>query len=296
MTRTHWFPLATIMSTVIPFAEPPWLDNLPSPLYTESHKKWQKHCRAFFEENLLNNAMEWDRAGDVPPEVYGAFARANMLIPNLPTPLPVKWLKKVGIESIGPVKIEDFDYNHIAIYCSELARCGVAGPPSAVTAGFRYGIPPILHYANQALQERILPDLLLGRKRICIAITEPDAGSDVANVSTTAVKTKDGRHYIVNGSKKWITNGIWSDFATMCVRTSKAPGAAGLSVLLVPLRGHQGVSMRRMKVSGQASSGTTFIELDDVKVPVENLIGTEGQGMKYLMVWPPQVNRCESVS
>lgn len=79
-----------------------------------------------------------------------------------------------------------------------------------------------------------------------------------------------------------ITNGIWSDYATMAVRTG-GPGAAGLSMLLVPLKGAPGVTMRRLKVAGQISAGTTFIELDDVKVPLENLIGTEGHGMRYVM-------------
>lgn len=79
-----------------------------------------------------------------------------------------------------------------------------------------------------------------------------------------------------------ITNGIWSDYTTMAVRTG-GPGAAGLSLLVVPLKGHPGVTMRRLKVSGQITGGTTFIELDDVKVPVENLIGREGEGMRYIM-------------
>lgn len=211
-----------------------------------------------------------------------------MLIPNLPAPLPVDWLKKLGIQTIGPIKVEDLDYIHIAIYVSELKRCGLNGPSSGITAGFRYGVPPLLKFAGHKLQEKVLPDLLLGRKRICIAITEPDAGSDVANVQTTALKSEDGEHFIVNGSKKWITNGIWSDYATMCVRTGSVDsGAAGLSVLLVPLRNTKGVTMRRMKVSGAPSSGTTYIELDDVKVPVENLIGKEGQGMRYIMACGP---------
>lgn len=79
-----------------------------------------------------------------------------------------------------------------------------------------------------------------------------------------------------------ITNGVWSDCATMAVRTS-GPGPSGLSLLIVPLKDYPGVSMRRLKVAGQISAGTTFIELDDVKVPVENLIGTEGMGMRYVM-------------
>lgn len=79
-----------------------------------------------------------------------------------------------------------------------------------------------------------------------------------------------------------ITNGLWSDYGTMAVRTG-GPGPAGLSLLLVPLLNYPGVTMRRIKVQGQTAAGTTFIELDDVKVPVENLIGVEGQGMKYIM-------------
>jgi acyl-CoA dehydrogenase len=79
-----------------------------------------------------------------------------------------------------------------------------------------------------------------------------------------------------------ITNGFWADYSSMAVRTG-GPGAGGISMLVVPLKGYPGVTMRRLKVAGQISAGTTFIELDDVKVPVENLIGQEGQGMKYIM-------------
>ncbi len=144
------------------------------------------------------------------------------------------------------------------------------------------GIPPIIKFGSKALHEKFLPDLLPGKKRACIAITEPGAGSDVANIATTATKSADGKHYIVNGTKKWITNGFWSDYAAMAVRTG-GPGAAGLSLIVCPLKGYPGVTMRRLKVAGQVSAGTTFIELDDVKVPVENLIGEEGQGMRYVM-------------
>jgi len=163
-----------------------------------------------------------------------------------------------------------------------MARSGLAGPSSSLTTGISFGVPPILKFGNRQLQERFLPKLLTGKKRTCIAITEPGAGSDVANIATTAAKTPDGKHYIVNGTKKWITNGIWAEYSSMAVRTG-GPGPTGLSMLVVPLKGYPGVSMRRLKVGGQASAGTTFIELDDVKVPVENLIGEEGMGMKYVM-------------
>ena len=163
-----------------------------------------------------------------------------------------------------------------------MARSGLAGPSGSLITGISFGVPPILKFGNRQLQERFLPELLTGKKRTCIAITEPGAGSDVANIATTAVKTPDGKHYIVNGAKKWITNGIWAEYSSMAVRTG-GPGPTGLSILVVPLKGYPGVSMRRLKVGGQASAGTTFIELDDVKVPVENLIGEEGMGMKYIM-------------
>ncbi|KAI4126069.1 MAG: hypothetical protein LQ338_003957 [Usnochroma carphineum] len=163
-----------------------------------------------------------------------------------------------------------------------MSRSGLTGPSASLTTGYSFAIPPILKFGSRHLQDRFLPDLLRGKKRICIAITEPDAGSDVAGIQTTARKTKDGTHYIVNGTKKWITNGIWSSYATMAIRTG-GHGPSGLSLLLVPLLNHPGVSMRPIKVAGHLTSGTTFIELDDVRVPCENLIGEEGQGMKYIM-------------
>jgi acyl-CoA dehydrogenase len=181
------------------------------------------------------------------------------------------------------LKVEDFDYTHASIYVSEMLRSGLNGPVSSICTGVAYGTPPLLKFASKELQERIVPDILLGKKRICIAISEPDAGSDVANIQTTAKKTADGNSYIVNGTKKWITNGIWSDYASMCVRTG-GKGASGLSMLLVPLKGQKGVSMRRISVSGQKCAGTTFIELDDVEVPANNLIGEEGSGMKFVML------------
>ena len=84
-----------------------------------------------------------------------------------------------------------------------MARTGSLGPSGAVTTGIAFGVPPILKFGDQQLQERFLPDLLTGKKRICIAITEPEAGSDVSNIATTAVRSQDGKHFIVNGTKKW---------------------------------------------------------------------------------------------
>ncbi|KAL4966998.1 acyl-CoA dehydrogenase family protein [Aspergillus stella-maris] len=268
--------------STVPFAEPPYLRGLPSPYYSDGHRQFQKKCRDFLYENLLKHAMEWEKEGTVPEHVFKDFCKNNMLLPNLPAPLPVDWLKRLGIHDILGVKVEEWDYLHTGIYTDELARSGLSGPGGSLNAGFAFGIPPIIKYGSKQLQERFLPDLLTGRARCCIAITEPDAGSDVANITTTATKSDDGKYYILNGNKKWITNGIWSEYGTMAVRTG-GPGAAGLSLMVVPLKSYPGVSMQRLKVAGQITGGTTFIELDDVKVPVENLIGREGEGMRLVM-------------
>lgn len=267
----------------VPFSEPPWLMGLPSPYYGPSHRRFQRACREYISKNFTQYAMEWEKAENVPEDVYYKFAKDRMLVPNLPAPLPVDWLKKIGIHELpGGVKVEEFDYMHSLIYGTEMTRSGLMGPVSAVCVGISYGCPPIIKFGSRSLQERFLPDILTGKKRICIAITEPDAGSDVANIQTTAERRGD--KYIVNGSKKWITNGIWSDYAATAVRTgSPDSGAAGISLLVVPLKGHKGVSMRRLKVSGAKAGGTTYIELDDVEVPAANLIGDEGKGMAYIM-------------
>lgn len=107
-------------------------------------------------------------------------------------------------------------------------------------------------------------------------LTCVDAGSDVANLTCEAKLSDDGKHYIVNGEKKWITNGVWSEYFTTAVRTG-GEGMNGISVLLIE-RSAGGVSTRKMDCQGVWSSGTTYITFEDVKVPVENLIGKENQG------------------
>lgn len=269
-----------------PFSEPPYLIGLPSPYYTLSHHNWQKACRAFLDKHFHSHALEWESEGDVPLHVFDTFAAHNVIIANLPAPLPVEWLKKAGIDNIlGSVKVEEWDYFHTAIFADEMSRCGLAGPSGAINTGLTYGLPPIINFASQALKERVLPDLLLGKTRTCIAITEPGAGSDVANISTTASMSADKSTYVVNGTKKWISNALWADYATMAVRTG-VKGPSGLSLLLVPLiegRKAGTIKMERLKTTGLISAGTTLIEMKGMQVPVENLIGEEGHGMKYIM-------------
>ena len=109
-------------TSLIPFADPPWINGLPSPYYTESHRKWQRACRACIEEHLLTNALEWDTATELPPHVFQTFAKHHMFLPALPPPLPVDWLQKLGIRELpGGLKVEDFDYMHMAIYTDEVS-------------------------------------------------------------------------------------------------------------------------------------------------------------------------------
>ncbi|KAF4124626.1 hypothetical protein GMORB2_5292 [Geosmithia morbida] len=271
---------------IVPLSEPPWLNGSPSPYYDSSHHRLQSACRDFIGRNLNRHALEWETAEDVPAHVYADFARGNFILPALPCPLPVEWLRRVGVTRMpGDIPVEEWTSVHGMIYADEMSRAGLAGPSGAITAGMAFGVPPLVHFASRQLQERYLPDLLLGKTRTCIAITEPEAGSDVANITTTAQISPCGRSYVVNGAKKWITNGMWADVAVTAVRTGDPDsGAKGISLLVVPLgEDHKGVSRRRIKVGGQVSAGTTYIEFDDVHVPRENLVGEEGQGMRYIM-------------
>lgn len=126
------------------------------------------------------------------------------------------------------------------------------------------------------LREKILKEVITGQKKICLAITEAFAGSDVAGLKTTAEKTPDGKHYIINGTKKWITNGMFSDYFVVGCRTPK-----GFSVFLVP-RG-EGVETTLIKTSYSTVAGTAFIQFDNVKVPAENLLGPEHKGFIVIM-------------
>jgi len=140
-------------------------------------------------------------------------------------------------------------------------------------------LPPIVKYGSDYLKNLVVKDVYTGKKHICLCISEPTAGSDVANIKTSA--KKEGDFYIVNGTKKWITGGLYGDFFTMAVRTG-GPGMSGISLLLLE-KNMPGITIRKMETQFDNSHNTTFITLEDVKVPVKNLIGNENQGFMLLM-------------
>jgi alkylation response protein AidB-like acyl-CoA dehydrogenase len=173
----------------------------------------------------------------------------------------------------------EWDGFHDLIVVDELARCGYLGVIWALSCGNSIGAPPLVNYGTHEQKIKFLPDVVAGKSRFCLGVTEPDAGSDVAGITTTA--ERHGNFYRVNGCKKWITNGIFADYCTAAVRTG-GPGRGGISALIIPLK-TKGVTCRKINNSGVQASGSTFIEFDEVDVPVSNLLGKENEGFNIIM-------------
>jgi alkylation response protein AidB-like acyl-CoA dehydrogenase len=123
--------------------------------------------------------------------------------------------KHLEVPYPGNVPADKWDNFHEFIVCDELSRCGSGGALWGLIGGLGIGLPPVVNFASDYLKDKVIKDCLAGRKNICLAITEPSAGSDVANLKTEAKKSPCGKYYILNGEKKWITNGIFSDFFTV---------------------------------------------------------------------------------
>ncbi|KAK0725437.1 acyl-CoA dehydrogenase/oxidase [Lasiosphaeris hirsuta] len=261
----------------IPFGDPSWYQSYHSPYFNETHAALRTEVREWVDKEIQPFVAEWDEKKEVPAAIYKEMGRRGYLAGLLGT----HYQKQYVSNPIELVPTEKWDLFHEMLITDELSRTGSGGFVWNVIGGFGIGCPPLVKFGKKPLLDRILPGILNGDKRICLAITEPDAGSDVANLSCEAKLSEDGKHYIVNGEKKWITNGIWSDYFTTAVRTG-GPGMNGVSLLLIE-RSFGGVSTRRMDCQGVWSSGTTYITFEDVKVPVENLLGKENAGFRVIM-------------
>lgn len=263
---------------MVPYGDAAWYQGYRSPYYGETHVALRNEVRGWVEENVSPYVDEWDQTGEIDPTLYKRFADQGYLpalvgLKKFPTEYTDKRIKSVPAEKVDPF--------HELIITEEVSRAGSGAVVWNLMGGFSIGIPPIFKYANESLKKRILPQILSGDKRICLCITSAEAGSDVANLDATAELTSDGKHYIVNGTKKWITNGVYSDYFTVAVRTG-GDGMKGISMILIE-REMGGVTTRKMETQGMRGSGSTFIEFDDVKVPVENLLGKENDGFKVIM-------------
>lgn len=237
----------------------------PSPFLGETHRQWRDALRKFVERELMPFAAEWDEAGAVPREVFlkaGAFGLVGAGYP----------------EEYGGWR-EGYDRFHGIVTSEELARIGAGGVTAALMV-HGIGLPPILARGSDEMKARIAPLVLKGEKQISLAITEPDAGSDVANIATRAEKRGDV--YVVNGSKTYITGGMTSHYFTTAVRTG-GDGAGGVSLLLIEADA-KGFTRTPLKKQGWWASDTASLFFDDVEVPAVNLIGAENQGFAGIMV------------
>jgi alkylation response protein AidB-like acyl-CoA dehydrogenase/predicted heme/steroid binding protein len=259
----------------VPYAEPLWLSKeFKTPYYNDSHRRLQKAMRKFVDEQMRPEAQEKEKSGEyISQELIDKMAAANILAMRMG---PGKHLqgRKLLDDAMDP---KDFDYFADLIVSQELTRMHARGFQDGNMAGMTISLSAVLAWGNdEKLKQRVAEEVLSGKKKMCLAITEAFAGSDVAGLRTTAELSEDGSHYIVRGTKKWITNGMFSDYFVTGCKTKK-----GFSVLLVPKT--EDVEVKLIKTSYSTAAATTFVEFNNVKVPKENLLGEEHKGFVVIM-------------
>lgn len=239
--------------------------RLHNPHLTIEHEQWRDQLRKFIDAEISPYANQWDEDGHIPDDLWLKAGAMGILGLGYP-------------EDVGGTS-EGIDLWHLNILNEEMSRFGAGGVSSTLLVHC-IGLPPVINFANSELRTEIAPQVISGQKRISLAITEPDAGSDVAQISTTAVR--DGDSYIVNGSKTYITGGMNANWLTTAVRTG-GEGGGGVSVLVIPTE-LTGVDRTPLdKKMGWWSGDTATIYFDNVKVPAANLLGEENQGFKVIM-------------
>lgn len=261
----------------VPFAEPFNAAGYHSPYYSESHKAYRLALRKYLQDLFNEKGMQggdFDVEGS--HEIHRSFGKNGILAAFLGPGPHIKFFPQ-----LGGVKAEEFDAFHELILQEETITQGFGATAfiTSIYAGMVIGLPPLLHFGTNDMKTKIVPKILAGEKKIVLAISEPAAGSDVAQITTTARKTPDGKFYIVNGVKKWITGGPYSDYFTTAVRTGAGKGPDSISMLLIERS--EGVETKPIKSS--KGTDTAYITFENVKVPVENLLGKEGDGMFDLM-------------
>lgn len=260
-----------------PWSEPAWSLGIASPYYNDSHRKLRDALRNYIDEHILPYHLDWEEKGEAPRDEAMKWVRSGFAIGDVPTQY-----RPQDIPGPCGMKVEDMDVFHLLVSTDETSRVE-GGVMSSLSGASVIGLPPVIHHGTEVQKQKWLPGLFNWETSFCLGITEPTGGSDVARIQTTAEKTADGQHYIVNGWKKWITGAPWATHMTTAVRTGGLDsGMSGISVVVIPMNS-KGLSQRRIPNSGQKAGGASLIELDDVKVPVENLLGKEGQGFKIIM-------------
>ncbi|MDC3105917.1 acyl-CoA dehydrogenase family protein [Gammaproteobacteria bacterium] len=230
------------------------------------HDEWRTQLRRFFEKEIIPYADDWDETGLIPDDLWPKSAEVGILGLDYP-------------EEFGGTS-EGIDIWHKNILNEELARIAVGGIGASLMV-HNIALPPIINFGTQEIQKIVIPPVLSGKKRISLAITEPSGGSDVANLGTTATLIDD--HYVINGSKTYITGGMNADWFTTAVRTG-GEGASGISTILIPSNLDGIVRTALDRKQGWWCSDTATIYFENVRVPKDYLIGEENQGFKVIMV------------
>lgn len=237
--------------------------SLYTPYFNETHQQARLTARKFVQQHIVPFIDEWEESGTFSRELYNLAGEAGLLGIDHP-------------EALGGTGTDIF--MKIAV-SEELMRAGSGGLVASL-GSLDIGLPPIENWGSDELKQRIVPDVLSGKKIAALAITEPSGGSDVANLKTRAVS--EGDFYRVNGSKTFITSGCRADYYTVAVRTGDV-GYGGISLLLIE-REREGFSVGKpLKKMGWWASDTAELFFNDVLVPKSNLIGAENAGFFVIM-------------
>lgn len=235
-----------------------------SPYFNADHETFRQAVRQFIETEVTPNAAEWEKNERIPHEIWEKMGNQGFLGINFP-------------EEFGGTN-NDFFYSVVLL--EEIMGSTMGGFAAAHGVHQYMSTAHILKTGTSFLKNKYIPDAVSGKKLGALAISEPFAGSDVGGIRTTAVK--QGDNYVINGSKIFITNGVYSDFVTVACKTDAAAGIGGISLIVVD-RNTPGFTASKLKKIGWHSSDTGELAFDNVIVPAENLVGKENNGFYYIM-------------
>jgi citronellyl-CoA dehydrogenase len=244
------------------------------PLFTEEHEAFRASVRRFVEAELAPHAAEWERDGHFPDWVFKRMGDLGLL----------------GVRYPPEYGGQGGDWGHAVALGEELARCGSGGVGMALAVQSEMATPPIFRFGTEEQKKRYLAPAIRGEKIACLAISEPNAGSDVASIETVARADPDGDGYVISGRKTFITNGVRAHFCLLVTRTDTAAGHEGFSLFLVDKDLPGFTVSKELDKLGMRSSDTAELVFDDVRVPRGALLGQEGRGFVEIM-WELQGER-----
>ena len=254
------------------------LDTIPRSAYNEDHEAFRQSVRQFLLKEVAPNAKQWQEDGIVPKSIWPKAGEVGMLCPTAP----------VEYGGLGL----DFGYN--AIIDEESAYYGGAATGFSLQSDIVVNY--ITSYGSEEQKKHWLPKMISGEVITAIAMTEPGTGSDLQGMKATA--RKDGNHYVINGSKTYITNGQNADLILVCVKTDTEiqPAYKGMSIVLVEADREGFKRGRNLDKIGMDEADTSELFFEDVRVPMTNCLGEEGKGFIYLMSELPQERLSIAVS